>query len=363
LRHERSAGGSARPDCPDAADLAAYYDQGLSADERATLEAHAVSCVRCQDQLAAIARSAPREELIPASPLTSWRWIAVLGTGTAAAVAIWIAVAPLVERELTPQEPTATAVAPQQAVEAPRAAPAVTPAPEPPAPESAADAPRSAGRAAAPRRQPFGSGPASVPASAESPATRADADRLAAKARAAEPLAETAASGAAAAAPPPAAPASPPAAGLRDERAAAQTAKRQPDAPARRESLARSIAPERESIAIVAAAPHSTVRWQFAGVAISRSTDEGRTWTPTFTAPTPIVSAAAVSDLVCWAAGRAGLVMRTVDGTSWERLASPAAADLLDVEASSADEAIVTAANGRRFQTADGGKTWSALQP
>jgi hypothetical protein len=60
-------------------------------------------------------------------------------------------------------------------------------------------------------------------------------------------------------------------------------------------------------------------------------------------------------------AGREGIVVVTTDGTRFIRTAVPTPSDLVAVTATDARTAIVTAADGRRFRTADQGATWSLL--
>ena len=62
--------------CPDAALLAAYADNGLTADERHSLETHAADCVTCQQHLALLgAVSLDRDVPQPSrSWLTQWGW-------------------------------------------------------------------------------------------------------------------------------------------------------------------------------------------------------------------------------------------------------------------------------------------------
>jgi hypothetical protein len=71
--------------------------------------------------------------------------------------------------------------------------------------------------------------------------------------------------------------------------------------------------------------------------------------------------AAAPGGSPLWRVGPQGAVERSRDGgTTWEKLPSPTTADLVAVEVRSDDAATVVTAGGKRFATADGGKTWRA---
>jgi hypothetical protein len=61
---------------------------------------------------------------------------------------------------------------------------------------------------------------------------------------------------------------------------------------------------------------------------------------------------------VIWTVGRAGLVRLATDGRTFVRLPFPEAVDLTAVTATDERRAVVTAADGRKFETADGGQTW-----
>lgn len=65
---------------------------------------------------------------------------------------------------------------------------------------------------------------------------------------------------------------------------------------------------------------------------------------------------------VCWIVGRAGIVLVTTDGATWQRHPIPEAADLTAVRAIDARTATVTTADGRQFATADGGITWTPIR-
>ena len=117
--------------------------------------------------------------------------------------------------------------------------------------------------------------------------------------------------------------------------------------------------------------PSGSILWRAGrGGLIERSTDAGKTWiSQTSPAREDWLAGAAVSDTVCWVVGRNGAIARTVDGERWERVAPPAPAasevggklpDFTGVTASDALKATITAGNGRRYATQDGGKTWQA---
>jgi hypothetical protein len=123
---------------------------------------------------------------------------------------------------------------------------------------------------------------------------------------------------------------------------------------------------------IQATAPYGSTVWRFGkGGRIERSADAGETWV---SQASPIqedwLAGVAVSDTVCWAAGSNGAIARTIDGEHWERVAPPAMAagadaklpDWTALTARDAQSATITASDGRKFATADGGKTWQ-IQP
>lgn len=71
-----------------------------------------------------------------------------------------------------------------------------------------------------------------------------------------------------------------------------------------------------------------------------------------------VTARATPSPNVIWRVGRAGLVQLATDGRTFTRLVFPEAVDLTAVTATDESHAVVTAADGRAFQTADGGRTW-----
>ena len=114
---------------------------------------------------------------------------------------------------------------------------------------------------------------------------------------------------------------------------------------------------------VVFASPEGSVRWRLgAGGRIERSTDQGRTWRGQPSGvTTDLVAGAAASNEVAWVVGRAGVILRTTDGAQWQRVTPPqgTALDWVGVEARDAQRATVFSADGRRFSTEDGGRTWT----
>lgn len=106
----------------------------------------------------------------------------------------------------------------------------------------------------------------------------------------------------------------------------------------------------------------SSVRWRVVdGRTVQRSPDAGTNFSTQYTAESGVLlmAGAAPSTNVCWLVGRSGAVVLTTDGRVWQRLAFPEQVDLTAVTATDARTATVTAADGRRFGTSDGGRTWT----
>ena len=110
-------------------------------------------------------------------------------------------------------------------------------------------------------------------------------------------------------------------------------------------------------------APSSSTLWRF-GLrgSIERSTDAGKTWAlQASPSPEDWLAGAAVSDTVCWLVGRRGAIARTLDGEHWENIApplQPAGPDWVGIAGADTQTATITASDGRKFVTTDGGKTW-----
>ena len=106
-----------------------------------------------------------------------------------------------------------------------------------------------------------------------------------------------------------------------------------------------------------------------AGIAgvIEHSVDAGKTWSPQISpSKDDWLAGTAISDSLCWLAGRNGAIARTTDGKNWESVAPPSQAaannakspDWTGITASDARTAAITGSDGTKFATTDGGKTW-----
>ena len=336
LAREVDASGNA---CPDADLLAAWFDHTLSSPESERIEAHLAGCECCQQILGALARSEP--EVIRAAPLPAparawhwhWRWVVPLAT---AALVVVVATrtlrAPGPATRLRPSgygeagSQTTAAASPQPAqVATNRAAP-----PPPPSSPARADAAPNAAPIAAP---PAAAAPQAMkPESqmAELAGRKADAARdkmlMTAVSKPAEPaVAESAAAGGRAA--------------------------------AGRATGLQAVRPV--SVAAPAVAG-STIAWRFGqDGAIERSSDRGQTWERQSSGvTTALADASAPNDRVCWIVGARGVVLRSTDGRTWQRLNPPTDADLVAVHAWNELSATVTAADRSEYETTDAGKTW-----
>ena len=108
------------------------------------------------------------------------------------------------------------------------------------------------------------------------------------------------------------------------------------------------------------ASPDRSVRWRIVDRTVQRSTNRATTWetVPTDVTATPAAGSAPTPN-ICWLVGRGGVVLLSVDGVVWRRVAFPEPVDLVAVQAVDARSASVTATDGRVFRTADGGATWA----
>jgi len=347
---ERLLGRAPSPDaqppasCPDAETLAALLDTRLTSGARRDIEAHVADCQRCQALTAAMVRAESAAHADGhVSGGAAWfttgarKWL-VPAAAAATAVALWVAI----PGERTQPTETADSAAERQVATVP-----ATAAPEPLRKD--------------------------VPAAPAAP-TEVRGNTETRQGSIEERLERTA---------PAAAPVSPPTAdqtraresavagleaqnervGVRDNRVTIQA--QQPiaeqAAPAAPAPAALRSA-QTPAVSFEVRSPNPAIRWRVGpGTRVEYSADGGATWTVRQTGvsgePT---SGSAPAPSVCWLAGRQGLVLRTVDdGQQWQRIAFPEMVDVTAISASGALDAVVTVADGRRFRTTDGGKTWT----
>ena len=74
-----------------------------------------------------------------------------------------------------------------------------------------------------------------------------------------------------------------------------------------------------------------------------------------------IESGMATDAFVCWLVGAKGTILRSADGTTWSRVASPTTDNLIGVSVRNADVATITTSGGKRFQTTNGGRDWNLV--
>jgi hypothetical protein len=110
--------------------------------------------------------------------------------------------------------------------------------------------------------------------------------------------------------------------------------------------------------------PNTKVLWRSAdGGFVERSPDGGATWEGQ---PLPgisgeIAAGSSPAPKICWLVGSGGSIFMTKDGSNWKKIAPPVSVDFTAVTANDASNAAITAADGRKFQTTDGGKHWKTL--
>lgn len=346
--------------CPDLSDVAAFAEGNLEGGERERFERHVAGCQRCLELLATLARIDEQASIAAEARVRDrrawWRWL-VPATVAATAAGVYLLVQPAEpgKSARVTEEPAQAVVADGRLAERsdqvvggavarnePRPASPpqpIRPAATPPPADAAAPA-RSKGPEPAAKEE-------AAPAVPAAPAQADQAQAMPSKGIAASGEARAQASRPAEREP-----------ALAEPALTAQAAAPRPSLPDRRELGTTSAAHWVE-----ASAPGGTTRWRFGpGTAVSRSLDGGRTWEPG-TTPGGVTAASAPTPAVCWAVGRAGVVIVTSDGVTWRRVPFPDASDLVAVSADDAMAAAVGTATGTWYTTRDGGATWAAVEP
>lgn len=328
LLRDRVEPGPPAGSCLDAEIVAAWFDGTLTADQQREAEAHASACARCQALLATMAQAEP-----VAAPsrrrLLLIRWFAP-ALAAAAAVLVWINVGgrssgvPSVPSDLA-SEPGAASTAPAQQTGSPQAA---LNQPTPSAPSAKPVEKRAGSRAVNESAK-----------EARAPSRKA-VDALADSVQPSAPV------------------------NAQETGAAAPTVPLTANRQARPEDAARAL--QRDALAasptvspIVRSADGSL--WRIAGDGtVGRSTDNGTSWREqALGSSARFLAGSSPSPNVVWFAGAAGAVVVTLDGVSWQWRSLPEHVDLTGIAAVDGQTATVTARDGRRFVTHDGGLTWA----
>ena len=349
--------------CPDAERMAAWHDGVLSRADARAVELHVADCAHCRALVASLVKSDPPAPE-PVRPLwRRWRlqWVAPLAA-TAAAVSIWVAV-PSRETPRAPAPPSA-AFATRETDE-PRQAPgqardAVSPQQEAtgvPAVASPAAAAKAARRFEAPVEQKSSAGGDNAtgmsarvdersPTSTPSAQPEAPAALLRPESRPASSAPEQGAGGRAAAA---------------DSALEALKTTAKEVGARDRLVLADTIRP-----AIEIGSPDPAIRWRVIPGAVQVSRSGGAQWTaatlPDGVSAGAVTAGHAPDGQTCWLVGRGGLVLRSTDGVTFLRVPFQPSLDLAAIRAQNGQQAVVTAADGRQFETTDGGSSWTARQ-
>ena len=402
-------GAASTDDCLDADTLAAWSEGLLEGAERSSAESHASTCARCQAMLAVMARTTPVPASGTASPIRKWLMLLGPAMAAAAAVALWFAV--------DPSQRSAPSVLGELSKERAETAPAAVPAPEPAASPAPSDKDRPSPQDAFDGAQEAAAREGQT--SARQRDERVGAEKLRAPANEKKDVAGLAPPPP----PPQAAPAPPALdrtqdargnlAGAANSQSPNQTQSSQArspqvpssqaqnnqaqnsqapqanqaqspppprqqaleervvvaDSPGSRVAARRDAAAPAESASFrgVAAVfeirtPDPAVRWRVVdGRLVQRSPDAGVTWVDQYRADEGVTLTAGVapSTTACWIVGRAGAIVRTIDGRAWQRVRFPEPLDFTAVVAGDARTATVTATDGRQFATTDGGTTWT----
>ncbi len=381
-----AADGAEAEGCPDAEVIGLYAERALAGAELRAVEAHVHTCARCQATVAAFVRALPDEAAVAgavsgageattgggfAAWFAGWRWL-VPATGLAAValVAVWVGRGPADQVAESARGPAAVV---ETDVAAPAQAPAATREPEafvPRAPAGDAEANQTMERAV-PRRAPALEAAAR---SAQATSARgAGAPGAGTRAKAAAPddeirqhavgqavgqLADGAVANESARAVSP------------DPRAASASAAREsaaagapPPAPAPvQETLSVSPAPAAPAARTATFSALAFSPWRAVDGRVERSRDNGATWQHV---PTPdgvrVIAAGSPGGDVCWLVADDG-VLRTTNGSTWAPTTRPTTEPLAGVVPVSAERASVFTASGARWETSNGGRTWTPVR-
>jgi hypothetical protein len=416
------AAGVESKDCPAPEVLAAYFDRALGVDETARYDLHFSRCSRCRAQLAAMARAGDVDEA-KKEAASGWNWLRtprwLMPTAAAFAVLVLMAGITLykwksveVANEVTMLRPDAVPLAAPESPAAASAAPSESSAPatsasgaaEPknqmlsgdvarakaaeqmysrvlPSPPqkkqaTAAQGAREKNAPVAPATDSISSAENTMVAEAP-PATNAQGLDIAPM----KPVPSSAARDSAARAPQEETKPSGAAKGKTSARPAASAPAAAPSRLAATSNLAARGARDAAERARIQQAqmssnliagfmvqtPDTNVLWMVSDSgSVGRSEDGGASWKyQSLETHDHFVAGSAPTVKICWLVGVHGEILRTIDGKTWAEIQPPIVANFegfAGIEAKDESSAMVTTADGRRFSTTDGGKTWDVAK-
>jgi hypothetical protein len=368
--------------CPDPAELAAFYEGTLSRDEHAGIERHASNCARCGAELAVLARLAAldQSQSSPSRGFLAWRWRWLVPLATAVVVfAVWA------DMGHRPEEISEQAKTPAE--QQPAAAP---PSPLTRQEDRAKEYDQVVPPAEGTRKPSTGDeqerGGMATPGAANTAAVRRTAPPPPASP---PPVLERKELGQAAAGAPAApAPSEPPASAgepeayefrvLEDTARAPQRAEETVAPPKARSGAeplakdsaasARADASRNKSADLRAAAAKGLLMVRFTdailiragGGRIERSVDAGVTWRAEYSGATDdLLVGTCPSAEGCWFGGEGGRILQREISGQWSERQAPGGTAVVRIDAENTLRATVTTREGRRFVTADGGRSWT----
>ena len=356
--------------CPETETLAALYDRALTDRERAVCENHLLTCLRCQEFMAELARLSDPDEPHPVLGEAASVAEQVEGAGwhfrlawvmpfliIAIGSAIWFRED--IQKLLQQRQEVAMNV------------PEPAPGPETPAESRERDAGEKQEAAKTATLKDLAKSPPQ-PVSQPRPAESALAPRQAA---ASAPTSVGGTAGAAGAIAPPSARADLRASGKLTERSLAMVreenkakAADRAAAPAQAttaqdaalgSTFARKEASQLGGVTIRGGQAKFAPKWRVSTLGTIQKADEFGGWVRVPTGVDADLFDITFAGSAGWAVGYEGTVLRSTDGgNSWNKVTAPSSEDLIRVSAQSAEEARVISRSGESFHTTDGGRTW-----
>jgi hypothetical protein len=106
----------------------------------------------------------------------------------------------------------------------------------------------------------------------------------------------------------------------------------------------------------------NTIFVRATGGRIERSPDAGVTWRTEYSGPTDhLLVGTCPSAESCWFGGEGGRILQRETSGLWNERLAPSGIAVVRIDAHNTARATVTARDGRRFVTADGGRSWTAV--